>query len=204
MNKTAPTMSAAAHTATTSDKAAIAAAMKAAAPKNASRPATLNRPAPIPACLADSWNSFCANRISSRTSRETCDDSWLINSPIDGSAARLDSTLININPCLARSPTSVMPHMAEPKHTARRPTTTYLAPMTGPLLLGNGWITPGIVARANSRGAGPIHLHDRCTPMLSFGYLGGIRFAERQTIQTSPFGNGAVRRGVGPTLAADN
>src|SRR6185369_16106999 len=39
-----------AHTANTSDRAATAAAMKVAAPKNASRPATLNNPAPIPAC----------------------------------------------------------------------------------------------------------------------------------------------------------
>ena len=32
-------------------------------------------PAPIPACLADSWNSFSASRSSSRISRDICDDS---------------------------------------------------------------------------------------------------------------------------------
>ncbi len=99
-NNTAPTISAAAQTGSTSDSAAMPAVMNVATPKNASRPATLNKPAPIPACLAASWNSFWASRISSRISRDVCVDNWPINSPIDASAVGLDSTAITYQPLI--------------------------------------------------------------------------------------------------------
>ena len=90
-NRTTATIRAAAHTGTTSDSAAIAAAITLPSPNTASSPAALNSPAPMPACLADSTNSFCANRISSRTRRDVCEESWVISSLIDASAAGFGS-----------------------------------------------------------------------------------------------------------------
>ena len=64
-----------AHTGSTSASAATAPAINVARPRTASNPAAPIMPAPMPACLTDCCNSFCARRISSRTSRDVCSES---------------------------------------------------------------------------------------------------------------------------------
>ena len=84
-------ISVAAHTGSTTARPATAAAISVATASTANRPAALMKPAPFPACRADSWNSHCASRISSRTNRDVCPESWDNSSPIGASAVGRDS-----------------------------------------------------------------------------------------------------------------
>src|SRR5665811_2357905 len=73
------TINAAAHRGSTRSNAMIAVAIRAPRPNQARTPATLNSPAPRPACLAEFVSSTLASCSSERTKVEVCSDNWLIN-----------------------------------------------------------------------------------------------------------------------------